>query len=258
MSSGPKHRQIADDLRGVINRGELEPGAQLPSEAELCERYGVSRTTIRSALAALTHEGLIFSESGRGSFVRQPKHLVYRPQEEFQKQPESPEMDHFMSSRVAEGRKPSQTIDVAIVDPPREIRERLNLTDGELAVVRRRVRSLDDEPYNVNDSYFPLSLAQGSEIMSPADIARGANRVMAELGYEQVRALDEVYVRMPTPEEVGRLALGPGTPVAIHVVTGFTAEGQAVRCVRSVLPGDRHVIAWERHREPSGIGKASE
>jgi DNA-binding GntR family transcriptional regulator len=248
VAGTPKHRQIADELRGQVNRGELAPGARLPSEAELCQEYGASRTTVRAALATLANEGLIESESGRGSFVRQRRHLVYRPQEEFRPRPVSPEMDQFMTERASEGRKPSQTIDVAIVTPPADVAQRLHLAEGAPAVVRRRVRSLDGAPYYINDSYFPLDLVSGSEIMSPTDITRGANKVLAALGHDQVRALDEVYVRMPTPDEVHRLALGPGTPVALHVVTGFTADGQPVRVALNVLPGDRHAIVWERER----------
>ncbi|HEU0089662.1 MAG TPA: GntR family transcriptional regulator [Pseudonocardiaceae bacterium] len=248
MPADPKHRQIADELRGQINRGELEPGDMLPSESALCEQYGVSRTTVRAALSALAHEGLVTSESGRGTFVRQRRHLTYRPQAEFCPHPASPEMDRFMTEHTAEGRRPSQTIDVAIVTPPKEVTRRLELDDDAVTVVRRRVRSLDGEPYFINDSYFPLGLVEGSEIMSPVDIARGASQVLAERGYGQVRALDEVYVRMPTPEEVHRLKLGPGTPVAVHIITGITAEGKPVRVVINVLPGDRHVIVWERQR----------
>lgn len=248
MPAHPKHRQIADELRGRINRGELEPGDMLPSEAALCEQYGVSRTTVRAALSALANEGLVTSESGRGTFVRQRRHLTYRPQAEFRPRPASPEMDRFMTEHTAEGRQPSQTIDVAIVTPPREVARRLEQDDNAVTVVRRRVRSLDGEPYFINDSYFPLELVKASEIMSPTDIARGANQTLAELGYDQVRALDEVYVRMPTPDEVHRLQLGPGTPVAMHIITGITAEGKPVRVVVNVLPGDRHVIVWERQR----------
>jgi DNA-binding GntR family transcriptional regulator len=246
VTPGPKHRQIADELRRLINHGELEPGRQLPSEADLGAQYSASRTTVRAALAALVNEGLVTSESGRGSYVRERKHYIYRPQEEFRPQPQSPEMDRFMSGRTAEGREPSQVIEVGIVSPPGDVIRRLDLKEGESVVVRRRVRSLDGMPFNINDSYFPLSLAINSEIMSPIDIARGANQVLAEQGYEQVRALDEVYVRMPTPDEVHRLSLGPGTPVAVHMITGYTVDGRPVRVVVNVLPGDRHVIAWER------------
>lgn len=239
---------IADELRAAIATGKLAPGTQLPTEPELMQRYGVSRGTVRSAISVLVNEGLVSTAGRRGTFVRDRRQLVYRPQEEFRPLPLSAEMDQFMEARTAEGRQPSQTIDVAIVTPPAAVAERLQLVEGAPVVVRRRVRSLDGEPWNTNDSYFPVALVSGSEIMTPLDIARGANRVLSELGHHQVRALDEVHIRMPTPDEVHRLHLGPGTPVAVHVATGFTADGKPVRVVVNVLPGDRHVLAWERER----------
>jgi GntR family transcriptional regulator len=157
-------------------------------------------------------------------------------------------MDIFLAEHAAGGRKPMQSIEVAIVDPPDDVRKRLDLPDGELTVVRRRVRYLDGEPFNTNDSYFPLELVKDTEIMRPDDIARGANQVLTEEGFLQTRALDEFYVRMPTPEEARRLSIGPGTPVTYHIATGLTEEGRPVRVVLNVLPGDRHIIAYERMR----------
>jgi DNA-binding GntR family transcriptional regulator len=74
------------------------------------------------------------------------------------------------------------------------------------------------------------------------------NQVLAELGAEQSRAVDEIEVRMPTPDEAGRLEIGLDVPVAMHRVTGYTEDGHPVRVVRNVLPGDRHLIAFERTR----------
>ncbi len=251
----PVWQQISEELRASISDGTLPPGSRLPTEAELTERYQVARNTARQALTALVNEGLVTPARPRGYFVRERKPLHYRPQEEFRPRPISPEMDVFLAEHAEGGRKPAQTIEVAIVDPPVDVKKRLNLADGELAVVRRRVRYLDGEPFNTNDSYFPLSLVQNSEIMRPEDIARGANQVLAEAGYRQTRALDEFYVRMPTPDEARRLSIGPGTPVAYHVLTGLTDDGQPVRVVLNVLPGDRHIIAFERTR-PSETAEA--
>ena len=238
--------QIAEDLRAQITDGTLPPDSQLPTEADLTTRYGVARATVRHALAALVNEGLIVSRAPRGYFVRLRQPLYYRPQQEFRPQPLSPEMDRFMMDHSAEGREPRQTIEVSIVDPPLDVKKRLRLGDGELAAVRRRVRYLDGEPFNTNDSYFPLRIVQDTEIMRPGDIARGANEVLAEAGYPQVRALDEIYIRMPTPDEIRRLDLAPGTPVASHICTGLCPDGTPVRVVLNILPGDRHVIVYER------------
>jgi GntR family transcriptional regulator len=244
----PVWSKIADDLRQQISDGTLPTDAQLPTEADLTGEYGVARATARQALTALVNEGLIYPRAPRGYFVRRRAPLFYRPQSEFRPQPKYPEMDRFLTEHSVEGREPRQDIDVAIVMPPKEVAERLKLASDDLAVVRRRIRYLDGEPYNTNDSYYPLTMVQDTEIMSPIDIARGANQVLNELGYDQVRALDEFYVRMPTPDEVHRLSLGPGTPVAAHICTGLTDDGTPIRVVINVLPGDRHVIVYERDR----------
>jgi DNA-binding GntR family transcriptional regulator len=72
-------------------------------------------------------------------------------------------------------------------------------------VARKRVRHLDGLPFNNSDSYYPLALVDGSEITRPADVARGTNQVLTELGEEQVRAIDEIEIRIPIPEEAHRL-----------------------------------------------------
>lgn len=249
LGRNPMYQQIADALREEIADGTMAPGDKLPTEAELREQYDVSRETVRKALGLLVNEGLVISARPQGHFVRRRQPMVFRPQAEFRKRPWSPEMDAFMTEFSAEGREPRQVIEVAIVEPPAEVAKRLGLEAGDLVAVRKRVRYLDGEPFNINDSYFPLALVRDSEIMRPEDIGRGANEVLAELGYRQVRTLDELYVRMPTPDEAHRLDLGPGTPIGYHIVTGFTEAGKPVRVAITVLPGDRHVVSYERTRE---------
>ncbi len=56
---GPIYRQLAERLSRDIIEGRLRPGERLPTEAEFGELYGVSRITIRQALALLAHEGLV-------------------------------------------------------------------------------------------------------------------------------------------------------------------------------------------------------
>lgn len=67
---GALYQQVAAAIREAILSGEFEPDALLPSEAQLMARYGVSRPTVRNAIAALRAEGLIDVRHGKGSFVR--------------------------------------------------------------------------------------------------------------------------------------------------------------------------------------------
>ena len=65
-SSGgmPRYMQVKLALRREIVEGPLAPGALLPSERLLCERFGVSNITVRRALRDLVHDGLIYRENG--------------------------------------------------------------------------------------------------------------------------------------------------------------------------------------------------
>jgi GntR family transcriptional regulator len=242
------YQQVAAELRRAIYSGDLGPGDQLPTEADLMTAHRVSRNTVRLALGELVNEGLVSRSPRRGTVVRDRRPLLMHPQRELEPQPLAEPREAFAYAVSQEGREPSQVIEVAIVEPPEEIAIRLELPDQALAVVRRRLRFVDGQPYNTNDSYFPLDLVAGSEIARPGDILRGANRVLDELGHPQVRVVDDISARMPTPEESLRLQLEPGTPVVVHVRVGYDTDDVPVRVALSVLPADKHLIRYELAR----------
>jgi len=66
----PAYAQLANILRRSIAAGTLRPGDQLPSEAQLCERYSVSPMTVRRAINTLVDQGVVSAEQGRGTFVK--------------------------------------------------------------------------------------------------------------------------------------------------------------------------------------------
>ncbi|MFD8698767.1 GntR family transcriptional regulator [Kitasatospora purpeofusca] len=68
------HKQVAAAMRQSIAAGEWPPGTQLPTETDLAEKYGVSRPTVRLAVAALRSEGQLDVKQGRGTFVRPTVH----------------------------------------------------------------------------------------------------------------------------------------------------------------------------------------
>ncbi len=70
QDDAPLWRVIADQLRDEIGREIYAPGAPLPGETAMAERYNTSRPTVRRAIAELAGEGLISAAQGRGTFVR--------------------------------------------------------------------------------------------------------------------------------------------------------------------------------------------
>ncbi|MEN2418325.1 GntR family transcriptional regulator [Streptomyces rimosus] len=67
---GALYQQLAAEMRSSIASGELKPGTPLPSEAQLVDRYRVSRPTVRKAVSLLKAEGLIEVIHGKGSYVK--------------------------------------------------------------------------------------------------------------------------------------------------------------------------------------------
>ncbi|MCP3822910.1 GntR family transcriptional regulator [Streptomyces sp. A3M-1-3] len=66
------YMRVRDALAADIAAGTYAPGSPIPSEAELCERFGVARETARRTVRVLRERGLIRTEWGRGSFVAAP------------------------------------------------------------------------------------------------------------------------------------------------------------------------------------------
>jgi GntR family transcriptional regulator len=66
----PAYAQLVRILRGQIASGRFRPGDRLPSEAQLCARYGVSPMTVRRVVNILADQGVVMAEQGRGTFVK--------------------------------------------------------------------------------------------------------------------------------------------------------------------------------------------
>ena len=68
-TTGPKYRQIAEDLRAQIKDGEYPPGSRLPTKAELMAEYHVAVNTVERAIEELRKAGLVETAQGAGSSV---------------------------------------------------------------------------------------------------------------------------------------------------------------------------------------------
>jgi DNA-binding GntR family transcriptional regulator len=71
-TTGPKYRQIAEDLRAQIKGGKYPPGSRLPTKAELMAEYRVAVNTVERAIEELRKAGLVETAQGAGMFVREP------------------------------------------------------------------------------------------------------------------------------------------------------------------------------------------
>ena len=148
----PLYLQLASLTRRCISSGLLKPGDQLPSEAELCRHFNISRSTVRQALKELEEQGLVLRRQGLGSFVAEPK--LYRRSENIYS---------FTSEATAMGRKPgSRLLSFEIIRPSADIRRLMELRDESVEVYRfTRIRLVDEMPLMLETSYYPCYIYPG-------------------------------------------------------------------------------------------------
>jgi GntR family transcriptional regulator len=145
----PLHRQLFLVLHDEIARGALAQGDPLPTEQSLCEQFGVSRITVRRALADLAERGYIERRQGVGSFVRQR------------------DMDDAPASGgsyVDELRQIQFETDVDVVEfdvrpPPAAVGRRLGSSDPVLHVLRLRRERRTGEPLMLTEAWLPADLS---------------------------------------------------------------------------------------------------
>jgi GntR family transcriptional regulator len=131
----PFYFQLAELLEEEIVSGRWVPGARVPSENELCSRYGLSRTTIRQALGRLEQEGLVSREKGRGTFVSdsRPRSWLIQSTDGF-----------FHDEFLRAGRSvTSRILRLERVELPRWASDALAVAPGSDGVIVERVRSVD-------------------------------------------------------------------------------------------------------------------
>jgi GntR family transcriptional repressor for pyruvate dehydrogenase complex len=79
MRFAPAYKAVSAEIERIIVSGELEPGAALPTEAELAQRFGVNRSTLREAIRQVEQEGLVERREGRRLFVALPGLTDFAP-----------------------------------------------------------------------------------------------------------------------------------------------------------------------------------
>ncbi len=151
LSTLPVYRQIAYQIAEEIKAGARPPNSRLPSERELAERFGISRMTARAAIDLLQRRGLVSRRSRSGVFVAQPKVRFDLS---------SPQGLHQQLEQA--GIKPGAKIITAEIVPVKAVDARvmraLSLTEADEVYHIVRLRTANDEPIALENSFFPVRL----------------------------------------------------------------------------------------------------
>ncbi|MGH3933950.1 MAG: GntR family transcriptional regulator [Pseudonocardiaceae bacterium] len=229
MSSDDRRRwrQVMADLRRWIADQALPPGARLPSEAELAERFSVHRLTVRQALGELARAGVIRTVHGRGSYVAD---LPYR----FRVLPDAP-------SIIAQIRAQNRVVTQELVghsivaradlpDPP-------TLPDAELLRLDT-VMAVDGEIWSRNSTWLPAQRFAG--IPSVWTDQTSLTAVLAgAYGLRQRRAWRRYSAEPADPDDADTLDVSLGYPLLVLVGANTDQHGEPLTQLARRARGDR-------------------
>jgi GntR family transcriptional regulator len=239
----PMYRQIAEDLRSQIERGQLEPGQQLKTELELRERYNASRNTVRDAIKWLTALGLVETKPGQGTFVtRKIKPNIM----DLTGDPEAPSLQWQADDSAGQTDKHDRLADpqVELQKASHIVSHQLGIYEGAQVVSRRQRRYILDSAGSIQTSFYPMDFAHrgADKLLQAEDLKDGSLSYLEQtLGLKPAGYRDWITVRTPDANETAFFNLPQDGRVEVFEVsrTAFDGNGMPMLLTVTVFPTDR-------------------
>ncbi|WP_299818169.1 phosphonate metabolism transcriptional regulator PhnF [uncultured Roseibium sp.] len=221
-------RQIMETLKAEIVSGVFERGSRLPPESELASRFGVNRHTVRRAIAALTGEGILRADQGRGTFVASTP-LTY---------PIGPRTRY---SEIVSGQ--DRAPDGRIIGSATEEADGLlaNRLDVPLGTVLTRVEALrvaDGVPMIIATSWFEQ--ARVPNFVADYADSGSITTALARAGITDYRRKEtRITADLVEARDARQLGMALGQPVMIMESVNLDMEGRPIQYTRARVAADR-------------------
>jgi len=231
--------EIAEqELRQAIARGTFRPGTQLPTEAELCQMLGVSRTVVREALRVLEEDGLVMRRHGVGTFVRDHpilKNLNF----------------NFGTTEMIEsaGMTPANShLAIRSETADEEKAEQLRVALGTPLVTVERVRTADGRPVVYSLDTLPESVLKRAEFDPQIFLTQSLYNILQTLLGQVIDYGIARLLPMTAPDYVAeKLQLPPNALTMYIVQTDYSPDDVPLVYSREYhLPDAFDFIVWRR------------
>lgn len=232
----PLYYQLKEIFRSWISSGKFDSDGRFPSEAELQQRFGVSRMTVRRALSELVNEGFLIREQGRGSFVVRP-----RVQDQLRR------LTSFTEDMQLRGLSTeSRILDFRVLHD-QEVARKMGIPEDEELVQLRRLRLVEGEAIAIQNAFVRHRFCPG---IVDRGLADGSLYKTLEEGYglRLGRALQTVEAKPADEYEAKLLKLEIGQPVLVLERLTYLVGGEPIEYVRSVYRHDRYRFTVELGR----------
>jgi GntR family transcriptional regulator len=231
--------QVRQGLLEELLGGTLEPGAKLPNENELAERFAVSRATVREAVLGLLEAGYLIRRHGSGTYVTS-----------------APRSRHALDSTVSytamireAGHEPGETVITKGVRAASELEHTLlALDDGERVMELERVRLADRRPVIYSRDRIRASLLRG---VADEALDSSLYEILGATGHAVVRARAELIPTLADAKLSRLLEVTRGTPLLHIDQIDYDARGRAVMLSQEWHVADAFELIVNRRISPS-------
>ena len=231
----PVHASIARWLTDLMGRGDLVPGDRLPREDRFAAALGVSRMTLRQALATLEGKGTLERKTGRlgGTFVREPRIEC-----------DLTGMAGFTEQmRRANLRAGARVVSASTVPANAKVATALSVQRGAPVHEIVRVRTARREPLAIERSFFPFG--PFPDLLDRGLLGSLYTVLTRDYGQRPTAATESLEPVIARDDEAALLQVEVGAPLMLITRTAFTAAGLAVEFARDIFRPDRIKIALQ-------------
>ena len=208
---------VRSELKRLILGGEFPLGSKLPNEDRLCERFGVSRVTIREAVRGLIEDGLVVRRHGSGTYVTRRPLIRNSLDVNFSY------TEHFEASGFRPGRR---LLGLRRVDADAELAEILGIEIGTRLLEVRRIRTADGRPAIYSIDRIPDALIDPS--VERSAFGGSLYRILTAADHPIAHAEAVLDPAIADKELARLLDVSPGTPIQHLRQTDYDEVGQAV------------------------------
>lgn len=228
------HRQLFVVLRDEIVRGVYSTSGLLPKEESLCERFGVSRITVRRALADLAAQGLVERRHGRGTFVLHDRLPLVRAR---------PSLSLIDSLRQTATETQVQVLRVEQIEAPLDVAALLQLAPGDKAVHALRLRSMGGTPVMLSDAWVPARF--GKHVTAASLRKQALYEILLAQGVKFGRVIQEITAEMSDPVRAKLMQMEVGAPLLKIVRVMHDLDARPVQYITVTMTPERSRILMD-------------
>lgn len=235
----PFYEQIKCCLMQAIREGLLSPGQKLPTEDEICRKFGISRPVVRQAYGELIRLGLLERKRGSGSFVKASTDRgIFITQ-----------LVSYQEELAMIGMTPGTDLKKKEIIPfHAEVYEKLSLTPRQKCLHLERMRYADGKPFTYIENYVPMELFPGIEHHNYA--SESLYHIMKEVyAIYPARAVRSIRAAIIAPSQAPLFHLEKGSPVHMLESVAYDQYDRPIDYSIETYPGDTHRFDFVVYRD---------